>query len=149
MYLLPLALLLATNDAIEVAQPNADDVHSQVSGPSTICGVTASDARSFQLAVRDSAHYSLLSENEDYYVVISDDKMTIWAFSMPNSAEPPSAICTRLERTADGIINGNFGMRCDGEKADCDEVYGEWFDYHRRVTLSRVKAGPKVSAAIE
>lgn len=137
------ALLIAPFASVHGANPSTDHAHKHADGPSTICGVTAPNALNFQLAVRDSGSYSLLNQNDDYFAIMSKDETTIWAFTMPESTKPTSAICTRLVRSQNGSISGEFDMRCDGDRIDCDGVYREWLDYHQRVTLNRVKATPK------
>ncbi|WP_109355360.1 hypothetical protein [Sphingorhabdus sp. EL138] len=121
----------------------ADDFHSDAKGPSTVCDITAAGARDFPIAVRDSGSYSLLNQNDDYYAVISDDELTVWAFTMPKSSLPMAAVCTRRIKSDDGSISGQFAMRCDGDKEECDKVFVEWREYHDTVTVKRVRKNPK------
>jgi len=125
--------------------PTAGEVHKDAVGPSTVCGVTADNAQAFQIAVRDSGPYSLLNQNENYFTVISDDALTIWGFTMPNSSEPSAAICSRLIKHDDGSISGQFSIRCDGTREACENVYREWLEYHKKNTVSRVTKIPKAN----
>ena len=129
-----LALLcLAPLLSIEAAhgQVVPEGIHSDASAPSTMCGVTAADAREFEVKVRaDQSLQRRNTSNERFVWYASSDESVHWVFATPTNFVYPVATCRQITRDAQGSLYLSRDMRCDGSREQCDRAYLEfqWLD---------------------
>jgi hypothetical protein len=97
-------------------------IHSDATGPTEMCGVTAATAPEFEEAITRDASFREEGGNDLYRAFNNADRFIQWVFSTPKNPAHPLATCRRLV-SKDGNIYAGREMRCDASREACDRAF--------------------------
>ena len=109
------------------AQAVSEDIHSPVTGPTEICGITAFGAAAFIKAVRaDPSLHRAQIDSDRFELFVSKDEFTQWVFTNETEPAHPAITCRQVSQDQTGAWVSNRSLRCDGDRATCDALFLEF-----------------------
>src|SRR5688572_27264612 len=129
--------LIAIAPSPAAAQTVPEGIHSDAEGPSTICGLTGSDAVHLMRQVRASptlTEQAIQSDRFELYAsAIRGDSFVQWALTRQTEPAHPAVTCRHVYREDDGSWYQRRGMRCDAGREACDRLFTEFRELDERV----------------
>ncbi|MCP3732064.1 hypothetical protein M9978_16695 [Sphingomonas sp. MG17] len=122
---------------LQAASPATQDLprsHREGAGPSTMCGITAADAKGLRAMVEADSRFIVGDGGSRFELFATPDQMIQWTFAKPGEAAFPSASCREVMRTADGSLSMKRDLRCDADRVACDKLALEYGDLDARLT---------------
>lgn len=123
---LTFALSALTLQATALAQSIPEGIHSDVKGPSEMCGVTADNAYGFEAQVRANPKFRQGEGTNRFILFSSADETVQWVFATRSNTVFPLASCRQLSEGPDGALYLRRQMRCDASRDECDRAYLEF-----------------------
>jgi hypothetical protein len=124
--LITLATSLAFSP-VALAQTVPETIHSETEGPSTLCGVTGTNAAAIIQTVRKMPKLTdRRISSERFELFTSSDETVQWVFTRPTDRAHPAITCREIRRDADGQVWMKRDMRCDADRVTCDNLFLEF-----------------------
>jgi hypothetical protein len=122
----PLLSVLVIAPSSTVAQPVPDGVHSDATGPSSVCGINGENA----LAIRDklksnSTIVEKPSGSNRFETYFSSTEAKQWTVTTIADAAYPAVTCVYLYNSGGGT-DMQRDMRCDASREECDALFREF-----------------------
>ncbi len=122
----PLVSIAAALHAPSLAQAVPEGVHSDATGPSTVCGISGENA----LAIRDKLKSDRTiveksSGSERFETYFSSVESKQWTVTTKRDAAYPAVTCVYLYNSGGGT-DMQREMRCDATREACDALFQEF-----------------------
>ena len=123
-----------TVPAVALVQAVPETIHSETDGPSTLCGVTGTNAAAIIQVVRKTPELTDRRISSERFELFSSSDGTVqWVFTRPSEPAHPAVTCREVRRNADGSVWMNRDMRCDADRVACDKLYLEFQNLDRQL----------------
>jgi len=117
-------LLVMQSPAFAQAVPKG--VHTDATGPSSVCGVTAQDALAIRAKLRaDPNIVENPSGSARFETYFSSAESRQWTVTTTKDAAYPAVTCVHLYNSGGGT-NMSREMRCDANREACDALFQEF-----------------------
>lgn len=140
-----LALALVIASAVS-AQSVPESMHSDVQGPSEMCGLVGRDAQDLMRQVRSSPTVTQQNLNSNRFEAYANDNGFMqWVLTKPAEPAYPAVTCRHAYQDKDGSWQQTRNMRCDASRAACDKLFIEFqnLDEQMRQEIAR-RVSPKI-----
>ena len=116
-----------TFSPVALAQTVPETIHRETEGPSTLCGVTGTNAAAIIQAVRKMPELTdRRISSERFELFSSSDETVQWVFTRPSEPAHPAITCREIRKDADGKVWMKRDMRCDADRVNCDNLFLEF-----------------------
>lgn len=114
-----------------------DEAYSKSGAEIDLCGISAPTFSEFEEALLRDAYFHEENSNSEYRVfVATTPEFRQLVIARPRETAFPMAYCRTLMSNTDGSTSLRRNMHCQGDKADCDEVFMEFYRHDEAILRS-------------
>jgi hypothetical protein len=124
--MLPLLWAVLVTPSPAIAQTVPEGVHTDASGPSSVCGITGEDALAIRAKLKaDPNIIEKSSGSPRFETYFSSTESKQWTVTTTTDAAFPAVTCVYLYN-AGGGTDMSREMRCDASRKACDALFEEF-----------------------
>ena len=133
-------LALGATAMMSLAAPQKDDsnilseAYSRGEIAVDLCGLAGDNFAEFEKALANDPNFAEENSTQDYRVYVADEPvLRILVIARERETAFPMAYCRTFHPNPDGTTRFERNMHCEGDKADCDAVFMEFYRHDEQI----------------